>query len=332
MIIGPVDVRRSRAIIQRLEFSSLKLLLTGASGFFGVNLRNLINAHTDRVGGVELHTTTRSSAAAKNEQRVHHLDLADHESVHRLMAEVRPTHLCHLAWVGPEHQDRYHSPENHRMADASVAMFEAFRESGGQRLVHLGSCIEYGNDAPGVRVETQPLAPDTAYGEAKATVSNFVSELVDGGLSAAVARPFFCYGPHEQKERLVPSLILALSQGQTIDLTEGRQRRDYLDVRDIAEALLSLLLHQEATGPFNIGAGIGVEVRSIAEHLGRIAGRPELLNFGGRPEGADSAPEIVADIGRITAVTDWKPTITLEQGLKDATDWWLARQDSDSIS
>lgn len=297
-----------------------------------MNLRNLINAHSDRVGGVELHTTTRRSDAAAGQPLVHHVDLADHESVRRLMTEVRPTHLCHLAWVGPEHKDRYHSPENHRLAEASQSMFEAFRDSGGERLVHLGSCIEYGNDAPGVRVETQPLAPDTAYGEAKATVSNFVSDLIDGGLSAAVARPFFCYGPYEQKERLVPSLILALDQGKTIDLTEGRQRRDYLDVRDIAEALLSLLLTPQATGPFNIGAGIGVEVRSIAEHLGRIAGRPELLNFGGRPEGADSAPEIVANIGRITAVTDWKPTITLEQGLGYATDWWLTQQDSDSIA
>lgn len=320
----------------------MKLLLTGASGFFGVNLRNLIDLHRDQIGGVEIHTTSRQPSTgdpgaghpqtAAGEPLTHQVDLLDDDSVARLMDAVRPSHLCHLAWVGPEHHDRYRTPENHRWAKASRSLFEAFRDSGGERLVHLGSCIEYGNDAPGIRVETQPLAPDTAYGEAKAELSELVAELATGGLSAAVARPFFCYGPHEQKERLVPSLILALSEGRTIDLTEGRQLRDYLDVRDIAAALLALLTEPTATGAFNIGAGVGVEVRAIAQHLGRIAGRPELLNFGGRPEGADSAPEIVADIGRITAVTDWQPTITLEQGLEHATAWWLSQRDSNSTS
>lgn len=298
-----------------------------------MNLRNLIAAGRDDLAGSEIHVTTRRPIDdLVHGVQAHHVDLMDEKAVLLLLSELRPTHLCHLAWVGPEHQDRYNTPENQRWAAASRSLFKAFVDAGGERLVHLGSCIEYGNEASGLRIESQPLAPDTAYGSAKAEISDVVSDLVRDGLSAAVARPFFCYGPNEQPERLVPSLILALAEGRKIDLTEGRQVRDYLDVRDVAEALLTLLLRPEATGPFNVGAGAGVEVRSIAEHLGRIAGKPELLNFGGRPEGADSAPEIVADIGRITAVTDWKPTITLERGLEHATNWWLERRDSNQIS
>ncbi|MEM7325859.1 MAG: NAD(P)-dependent oxidoreductase [Actinomycetota bacterium] len=317
----------------------MRLLLTGASGFFGRNLQDRIRRDRDggqpndgTDGAIEVHTTTRKPGDASREGHVHHLDLMDHHSIGTLIESVGPTHLCHLAWLGPEHRDRYRSPDNHRWADASRVLFEAFRDGGGERLVHLGSCIEYGNRAPGVRVETQPLDPDTAYGEAKAALAETVTDLVGDGLSAAVARPFFCYGPHEQEERLVPSLILALADGRTIDLTEGRQVRDFLDVRDIVAALLTLLRTPAATGAFNIGAGTGVTVRSIAEHLGSIAGRPELLNFGGRPEGADSAPEIVADIGRITAFTDWEPSITLEQGLEHATGWWLTSRGGAPLS
>ena len=241
----------------------------------------------------------------------------------RSIEQVKPSHLCHLAWLGPETEDRYRSPENRRWVDASKHLFEAFTEHGGRRLVHLGSCIEYGNTATGVRVETQPLDPDTAYGEAKAELSGYVLA-IGSALSAAVARPFFSYGPHEQPDRLVSSLILALLRGREIDLTEGRQRRDYLHAGDVAAALWALL-RSEVTGPFNIGSGEAVEVRSIAEHLGRITGRATLLNFGARPEGADTAAEIVADIGRITSATEWKPTIGLGRGLEETTAWWTQR-------
>ncbi len=235
-----------------------------------------------------------------------------------------------MAWLGPETSDRYRSPDNHRWVAASKALFEAFGDSGGRRLVQLGSCIEYGNAASGARVESQPLDPDTAYGEAKAELSAFVASISDG-LSAAVARPFFCYGPHEQPDRLVPSIILGLARGESVDLTEGRQRRDYLDARDVANALRTLL-ESDVTGAFNIGSGKAVEVRSIAEHLGRIAERPELLNFGARPEGADSAAEILADIARITAATTWRPAISLEQGLSETWAWWRGDQRSKDAS
>jgi nucleoside-diphosphate-sugar epimerase len=294
----------------------LKLLLTGAGGFFGSNLVDLLSAQS---AAIEIHAVQRRPLAVPG-VTTHRVDLFDRDATTSLVKQLGPTHLCHLAWLGPETTDRYRSPENQRWVEASKALFDAFGEAGGRRLVHLGSCIEYGNRADGPRVETQPLDPDTAYGEAKAELSTHINSLA-GTLSAAVARPFFCYGPHEQPDRLVPSLILGLARNEIIDLTEGRQRRDYLDVRDVAAALLALL-QTDGEGAFNIGAGAAVEVRSIAERLGRIAGKPELLNFGGRPEGADSAPEIVADIGRVTSVTGWRPTIGLDEGLANAANWW----------
>ncbi|MGB5755431.1 MAG: NAD(P)-dependent oxidoreductase [Acidimicrobiales bacterium] len=328
----------------------MKLLLTGASGFFGSNLVDLLlqpstsaaaedpNRAGTRGPRVErhrppfemhlVHRSDRSAASPTGRPdgpRVvdHRCDLFDERATSALVEQVKPSHLCHLAWLGPETEDRYRSPENRRWVDASKHLFEAFAEHGGRRLVHLGSCIEYGNTATGVRVETQPLDPDTPYGEAKAELSTHVLAM-GSALSTAVARPFFSYGPHEQPDRLVSSLILALLRDREIDLTEGRQRRDYLHAGDVVAALWALL-RSEATGPFNIGSGEAVEVRSIAEHLGRITGRATLLNFGARPEGADTAAEIVADIGRITSATEWKPTIELGPGLEETTAWWAQR-------
>lgn len=310
----------------------LRLLLTGATGFFGSNLIDLLARSGDiGLADLEVHTVQRGPVDGPVDDRPaisHQLDLFDTEAVTGVLADIAPTHLCHLAWLGPEATDRYRSPMNDRWAEASKSLFAAFALAGGRRLVHLGSCIEYGNRASGPRSETQALDPDTVYGSAKAELSRHLlddrrPELAD--VSVAVARPFFAFGPHEQPDRLVSSLILALDRGQPIDLTEGMQRRDYLDARDVAGALLALLGH-DAQGAFNIGSGAAVTVRSIAETLGRLSGRPDLLRFGARPEGADTAAEIVADIGRITSIIGWSPTVELEAGLEHAMSWWRDRR------
>lgn len=293
----------------------MRLLVTGAGGFLGSNLLDLI---VDQ--GAEVHAIHRGTHPDRSEVRWHRADLFDADAVETVLDRIQPTHLCHLAWLGPEHADRYRAAANADWAVASRRLFDAFRRVGGERLVNLGSCIEYGNRAEGVRTEAQPLAPDTAYGHAKAELSAYVEQL-GADLSTAVARPFFAYGPYEQVDRLVPSIVLALARGESIALTEGRQRRDYLHASEVAAALWCLLT-EPVEGAFNVGSGVGVEVRSVAETLGLIAGRPELLEFGARPEGADTAAEIVADIERITGATSWRPTVGLEAGLAHAAIWW----------
>ena len=150
-------------------------MLTGASGFFGSNLVDLLVG--PGVGpGVELHVVQRR-VANRPDVVAHSADLLDPDAVQKLISTLKPTHLCHMAWLGPEHQDRYRSPENDSWADASKHLFNVFAANGGQRLIHVGSCIEYGNAHSGVRTESQPLAADTAYGQAKADVASHVDRL-----------------------------------------------------------------------------------------------------------------------------------------------------------
>lgn len=226
-----------------------------------------------------------------------------------------------MGWLGAESPNRYESPENKRWVEASEHLFSTFSANSGSRIVQVGSCIEYGNDIQGPQGEESPLNSDTAYGQAKSEVSEMVLKGFGDQTTSAVARLFFCYGRYEQPERLVPSIISSLIKGQPLDLTEGRQRRDYLDARDVARALIAIL-SSDAGGAFNVGSGVSVEVRRLAEILGEIMGGHELLRFGARPEGADTAFEILADTNRIQSVIGWTPTITLEAGLEDSIDWW----------
>lgn len=299
----------------------LRLLLTGATGFLGRNLLDLLERSAS---DVEVHVFSRSAATEellKGRATIHKVDLLDPAAVTRAVDIASCTHLCHMGWLGAESPNRYGSPENKRWVEASQHLFDRFSTQSAGRIVHIGSCIEYGNGIDGAQGEASPLESDTSYGQAKAEVSEIVLEGFGNGTTAAVARIFFCYGRYEQRERLVPSIITSLGKGESIDLTEGRQRRDYLDGRDVAQALFALL-ETDAPGAFNVGSGVSVEVRRVAEILGEAMGRTELLRFGARTEGADTAPEILADTSRIRSVTGWAPGITLEEGLNDAIAWW----------
>ena len=72
-------------------------------------------------------------------------------------------------------------------------------------------------------------------------------------------------------------------QGETADLTSGKQIRDFLDVADAGRMIADVALSDQ-TGPVNICSGEAITVRQLAERIAGEYGRPDLLNFGARAE------------------------------------------------
>ncbi len=153
----------------------------------------------------------------------------------RLLAEVRPTHLLHLAWIA-EHGRYWEAPENDAWVDASIDLTARFAAMGGKRFVGAGSCAEYdwsdGSLAAGVCEEgLTPCRPSTLYGRSKLRFCEHLS--AHGALSQAWGRLFFLYGPWEDPRRLVPTIIQSLLEGQAgAGSDQGTTVRDFLDARE----------------------------------------------------------------------------------------------------
>src|SRR6185312_12912218 len=149
-------------------------------------------------------------------------DLLDPEAVTRLVRDVRPTHLLHLAWYAVPGAF-WESPENARWLEASTRLLEAFAVSGGTRAVVAGTCAEYDWSGDGALSEAStPLSPRTAYGEAKNALRAAAERL---SVSLGWGRVFFLYGPHEDPRRLVASVARSLVAGEPARTTHGRQVR-----------------------------------------------------------------------------------------------------------
>ena len=292
-----------------------RILLTGANGFIG---RHVLPRLADQY---EVHAVARIPArGAALRTTWHAADLLDAAQTRRLVAAVRPHRLLHLAWYA-EPGRFWDAPENFRWVRATMDLIEAFAAAGGRRAVLAGTCAEYEWGPEPCREDSTPLKPRSVYGRCKLATGTLAEAYGQSrGFSAAWARLFFLYGPGEQAERLVPSVIGALLRGEPALCTHGRQERDFLHVEDAASAL-ARLLDGALEGAVNVSSGQTVRVADLVAAIAAQTGRPDLVRLGAREAGKDDAPMIAGDNARLRS-TGWSPEWTLERGLADTVGWW----------
>jgi nucleoside-diphosphate-sugar epimerase len=294
-----------------------RVLVTGATGFIGSHsLRPLLQR------GYKVHAvSSKPGPAADAAVMWHQADLFDSASSARLLEEVNPTHMLHLAWyVVPG--KLISSDLNFDWVRSSIELLKLFQQQGGRRIVMPGSSYEY-DWSYGYCHETRtPTVPNTVYGACKHALDVMAQAFCRSHqLSYAWPRVFFLYGPNEHPDRLVSSVIRSVLQGQEARCSHGRQIRDYLHVQDVADAIVSVL-DSTVEGPINIGSGTAVTLRDMIVTIGRALGREDLLKLGAIPSRANDAPLVLADIERLITEVKWQPRYSMETGLAHTIEWW----------
>jgi nucleoside-diphosphate-sugar epimerase len=299
-----------------------RVLLTGAAGFIGSHcVRPLLER------GYEVHAVSRSPRPGDGSGTTwHEVDLLRPGAGRALVERVEPTHLLHLAWfVVPG--KLIGAPENLDWVGASLELIRGFADVGGTRLCVSGSGYEY-DWAHGYCTEgLTPCVPDTVYGACKHALHEMVRTFsAERGLSAAWPRVFFLYGPKEHPERLVSSVIRSVLRGEPAPCSHGRQIRDYLHVQDVADGLVTVL-DSEVRDAINVSSGQATTLREIASTIGRLTGRPELVQLGALPARANDVPLVVGSNAKAAAL-GWQPRYDLESGLRQTIDWWRGQNGS----
>jgi nucleoside-diphosphate-sugar epimerase len=299
-----------------------RILVTGASGFVGRPLLGALIA-----GGHEVHAlSARREDGEEQGVRWWRCDLEERAAIVRLLAELQPEQLVHLAWE-VEPGRFWSSPENLVWVGRSLALLRAFAEAGGRRAVYVGTCAEYDWSASAEPFDElrSRLAPATLYGTSKDALRRVAAAYAElEQIELAWGRLFFLYGPREPAGRLVPSVISALLEGRPAETTAGAQRRDFLHVEDVAGALAALL-SSSVTGPVNVASGETVTVAELVEMIAAAVGRPELLRRGALPDRTGEPPLLAADVTRLRDEVGFRPRWSLQDGIADTVGWWRGR-------
>lgn len=298
-----------------------RILVTGASGFVGRHCLPLLAA-----AGYEAHAVASRVPPGPHDAGVswHAADLLDARQTAALVGSVRPTHLLHLAWyVAP---GKYlAAPENLSWVGASLELLRAFAARGGRRVVVAGTCLEYEPGDVCCSEALTPLRPRTLYGACKHAVQVVMDAFArEAGLSAAWARLFFLFGPHERPERFVPSVVISLLRGEEALCSHGRQVRDFLYVKDAASALVALL-GSGVNGPVNVASGRPRQLAEVARMVGDVLGRAELIRLGALPTAGGEPESLTADVKRLREEVGWSPPHELDAALRETVEWWRGR-------
>jgi nucleoside-diphosphate-sugar epimerase len=301
----------------------VKVLVTGADGFVGPHLvKRLIETGHEvlagcRPGGVPL--SKWLGARWLNATRVIDLEITDPESVARAL-DAQPDGIVHLAAVAysPEAQaDPVKAWDVNVTGTAHLLRATARRRSTGAEgpIVVVASSAEvYGDGAARPRVETDVPRPHNVYSWSKVGAELAAGYAISAwGLRVVVARPFPATGPG-QTHRVIPNWLEALRRGEPIS-GDPTIVRDYIDVRDMAEAYLAILGAGRSGETYNIATGREVRFGELAAKLGQLLGADGHLVPPLNPR--SGLQHLVGNPRKLQEHTGWQPTIHLEQTLED---------------
>jgi nucleoside-diphosphate-sugar epimerase len=304
-------------------YVGIPALVLGASGFIGAWTVRALHA-----AGADVTAVIRDRARAgralgelASHVRLAVADLTSPATIDQLLDSAAV--VFNLAGYGVDRRER--DPDcqhalNTELA-AHVAARLAEREHGGWQglqLVHAGSALEYGR-LEGVLSESRAPQPTTDYGRAKLQGTRAVeARCAASGLRAVVARLFTVYGPGEHSDRLLPALLRAAQSGGPLDLTSGRQARNFTYVEDVADGLLRLGVSAALPGTVVNLAGPRLHtVREFAETAAAVLGmKPAQLRFGALPDREDEMWHGDVDVARLRALTSWIPATSIADGIR----------------
>jgi dolichol-phosphate mannosyltransferase len=306
--------------------SARRVLITGAAGFVGANLAARLMRD-----GHDVHALVRPGsdrwrlALAGLELTVHDADLADADSIVRVVAAARPEWVFHLGAYGAYSWQT----DRPRMATTNVLgtmhLLDTCCARGFDAFVHAGSSSEYGfKDRPAS--EDERAAPNSPYAVTKLAATEYCAYVGrTANLHVVTLRLYSVFGPMEEPGRLVPSLVLHGLQGEYPPLTHPASSHDFVYVDDVIDAFVLAAAAGSSAGSgeiFNVASGRSVSLAEIVEVIRTILAVPAQPAWGTHPGRPWDTAVWAGDNARIRDRLGWRPRYSLEQGLRAAIEWF----------
>lgn len=263
-----------------------KVLVTGAAGFIGANLvKELVNQNYQIYALIEKNDHRSETKLTEINPLINIIDDFDELMANAAFYEPFDS-IFHLATVGvrPDFQDI------ELICDVNIKMgcrlVNFARDNKAKLFVNFGSCFEYGDHGETILTEDMECYPESLYAISKNASTNLVAEYAKiQNVNMITVRPFGVFGEGEGLNRLAPFIIQSCINGEKVKTTEGNQVRDFVNVKDVAKAVIAL--SNASYVPYeiyNICSDNPVKVKDfITEVVETCDFDISLINFGALP-------------------------------------------------
>jgi UDP-glucuronate 4-epimerase len=329
----------------------VKVLVTGAAGFIGMHVGQLLLERGDEVIGLDnindyYDPTLKEARLARLTPHANFrfvkMDVADRAGMEALFRDERFDRVVHLA---AQAGVRYSLVNPHAYIDANIVGFmnilEGCRHHGVQHLAYASSSSVYGGNTHMPFSEAQgvdhPISLYAATKKANELMAHTYSHLYR--LPTTGLRFFTVYGPWGRPDMALFLFTKAILENRPIEVfNEGRMQRDFTYIDDIAEGVVRVLdkpaepdaaFDASAPAPdrssapfrvFNIGNQGPVQLMDFIAAIERAVGREAQKNF--RPMQPGDVPATYASVEQLTTWTGFKPGTPVDKGVARFVDWY----------
>jgi UDP-glucose 4-epimerase len=219
---------------------------------------------------------------------------------------------------------------NDHNVNGTVQVLEAARRAGARRIVYSSSSSVYGDTAVLPKVETMEPLCRSPYAAAKLAGEQYVLAYARAGLIEGVALRYFnVFGPRQSPTSayaaVIPLFLEAARTGGTATVFgDGEQTRDFTYIENVVNAnLLAAFAPARANGAVaNAGAGSRMSLNALLSLVEKVTGRPVRRTYGPPREG--DVRDSQASLERAEALLDYRPSVTVEEGLRKTWRWFGA--------
>jgi UDP-glucuronate decarboxylase len=295
-----------------------RILVTGGAGFLGSHLCEKLIGLGHEVVCLDNFFTGRRRNVEKLIDN-HRFEIIRHDVCDRIFFEV--DEVYHLACpASPIHYQRNPVQTIRTCVQGTLNMLDMCREVRAKILIASTSEV-YGDPETHPQVEgywgnVNPIGPRSCYDEGKRCAEALtVSYARQYGVPARIVRIFNTYGPRmlENDGRVVSNFVCQALRGRPLTIFgEGTQTRSFCFVDDLLEGFVRLMASKEER-PVNIGNPGEFNMLELAQKVRKLTGSQSPIVHEPLPK--DDPVRRKPDISRAVEVLDWKPTISLDEGL-----------------
>jgi UDP-glucose 4-epimerase len=280
------------------------ILITGGLGFIGSHITEALACRPDyKVVVYDLGATNRGSPKAATV----HGDIFDSDKLLKVIRGSQVSSIIHMVGLASIPTCRENPDLSFRLNVMSVQrLLEAMRQCDVERLVFPSTAAVYGA-ANGMRVEEAVSPrPNTVYGCHKLAAEMLIRGYVENyGLKSTVLRIFNVYGDLDKEQGVISLFVRKILAGEPLCVKGGGQLRDFIHVKDVVEAFVRSLHNGSCRGAtLNVGSGVGVRVKEIAEMVQRAFPKVEVKY----EPNEDSEYSIYADVSRMADLLGFTAT------------------------